>query len=74
MFEFLYQVVEEDGHKCTPLLIAARGGHEKVVRTLLKFNPDLEQEGTVKFDGYTIEGASPLWCAAGMIILSPPVD
>lgn len=63
--DLLGQVVEEDGQKCTPLLIAARNGHEKVVRTLLKFHPDLEQEGTVKFDGYVIEGASPLWCAAG---------
>lgn len=32
---------------------------------LSKFKPDLEQEGIVKFDGYTIEGASALWCAAG---------
>lgn len=63
--DLLGQVVEEDGQKCTPLIISARNGHEKAVRTLLKFNPDLEQEGTVKFDGYVIEGASPLWCAAG---------
>lgn len=63
--DLLGQVVEEEGQKCTPLLIAARNGHEKAVRTLLKFHPDLEQEGTVKFDGYVIEGASPLWCAAG---------
>lgn len=32
---------------------------------LSKFNPDLEKEGIVKFDGYVIEGASALWCAAG---------
>ncbi|XP_024939471.1 protein fem-1 homolog B isoform X2 [Cephus cinctus] len=32
---------------------------------LEKFKPDLEQEGTVKFDGNVIEGASALWCAAG---------
>lgn len=32
---------------------------------LTKFQPDLEQEGIVKFDGYVIEGASALWCAAG---------
>lgn len=25
----------------------------------------MEKEGTVKFDGYVIEGASALWCAAG---------
>ncbi|XP_076030914.1 protein fem-1 homolog B-like isoform X1 [Oratosquilla oratoria] len=63
--DLLSQVVEEDGQKCTPLLIAARNGHEKAVRTILKFSPDLEQEATVKFDGYVIEGASPLWCASG---------
>lgn len=34
-----------------------------------KFQPDLEQEGTVKFDGSVIEGASALWCAAGTIYL-----
>lgn len=59
-------VVEDEGQHCTPLIIASRYGHEKVVKMLLsKFNPDLEQEGTVKFDGYVIEGASALWCAAG---------
>ncbi|KAJ8977475.1 hypothetical protein NQ317_001757 [Molorchus minor] len=47
------------------LIVASRYGHDKVVKMLLaKFNPDLEQEGTVKFDGYVIEGASALWCAA----------
>lgn len=59
-------MVEDDGQRCTPLIIAARYGHEKVVKMLLsKFNLDLEQEGIVKFDGYVIEGASALWCAAG---------
>ncbi|KAF2904721.1 hypothetical protein ILUMI_01458 [Ignelater luminosus] len=59
-------VVEDEGQHCTPLIIAARYGHEKVVKMLLsKFQPNLEQEGTVKFDGYVIEGASALWCAAG---------
>lgn len=32
-----------------------------------KFKPDLEQEGTVKYNGYVIEGASALWAAAGTI-------
>lgn len=64
--ELLEKVTEEDGQKCSPLIIAARNGHDKVVRMLLsKYNPNIEQEGTVKFDGYVIEGASPLWCAAG---------
>ena len=34
-----------------------------------RFSPDIEQEGEVKFDGYLIEGASPLWCAAGTYYL-----
>ncbi|XP_029162771.1 protein fem-1 homolog B [Nylanderia fulva] len=60
------KVLEDDGQRCTPLIIAARYGHNKVVRMLLdKFKPDLEQEGTVKFNGYVIEGASALWAAAG---------
>lgn len=60
------KVSEEDGHYCTPLIIAARYGHDKVVKILVdKFKPNLEQEGTVKFDGLVIERASALWCAAG---------
>ncbi|XP_043255866.1 protein fem-1 homolog B [Colletes gigas] len=60
------KVLEEDGQQCTPLIIAARYGHDRVVKILLdKFKPDLEQEGTVKFDGCVIEKASALWCAAG---------
>jgi Fem-1 family protein b len=59
-------VIEEDGQICSPLIVAAKHGHDKVVKMLLsKFKPDMEQEGTVKFDGYVIEGASALWCAAG---------
>ncbi|KAG5326487.1 FEM1B protein, partial [Acromyrmex heyeri] len=60
------KVLEDDGQRCTPLIVAARYGHNKVVRMLLdKFKPDLEQEGTVKFNGYVIEGATALWAAAG---------
>lgn len=60
------KVIEDDGQRCTPLIVAARYGHNRVVKMLVdKFQPDLEQEGTVKFDGYVIEGASALWCAAG---------
>ncbi|KAG5876989.1 hypothetical protein JTB14_008132 [Gonioctena quinquepunctata] len=59
------KISEDDGQECTPLIVAARNGHERVVQMLLtKFSPDLEEEGTVKFDGYVIEGASALWCAA----------
>ncbi|KAI9561961.1 Fem-1-like protein B [Daphnia sinensis] len=64
--ELLSQITEEQGQRCTPLLIAARNGKESVVKMLLsQFKPNIEQEGDVKFDGYLIEGASPLWCAAG---------
>ncbi|XP_050401288.1 protein fem-1 homolog B [Patella vulgata] len=57
---------EEEGQKTTPLIIAARNGEEKVVQVLLtNFSVNIEQTGTVKFDGYIIEGATSLWCAAG---------
>ncbi len=56
----------EDGQKTTPFIIAARNGHFKVVKILLThFSVDLEQTGTVKFDGFVIQGATALWCAAG---------
>lgn len=49
----------------TSLLIAARNGHLDVVEYLVNdCNADLEQAGSVVFDGETIEGATPLWCAA----------
>jgi len=51
---------------CTPLIIAARNGHIKVVEVLLsRYSADVESEGVVKFDGHIIEGATALWCAAG---------
>ncbi|XP_031778328.1 feminization 1-like isoform X1 [Nasonia vitripennis] len=61
------KVLQEDGQCCSPFIVAARFGHNKVVKMLLdKFTLDIEQEGRVKFDGYIIEGASALWCAAGV--------
>lgn len=61
----LQTVIDYEGHKCTPLIIAARNGHDKVVKIILsKFEPDIEQEGSVKVDNYVIEGATALWCAA----------
>ncbi|CAN8005279.1 unnamed protein product [Ixodes hexagonus] len=64
--EYLNAPVADREQRCSPLLIAARNGHAKVVRMLLGLaETDLEQEGTVQFDGYVIEGATPLWCAAG---------
>lgn len=64
--DVLDHLTEEHGQKTTPLIIAARNGEEKVVQILLShFNVNTEQTGTVKFDGYVIEGATALWCAAG---------
>ncbi|KAG5888142.1 hypothetical protein JTB14_011233 [Gonioctena quinquepunctata] len=49
----------------TPLVIACRNGHYDVAEYLIeKCHADLEQPGSVMFDGETIEGAPPLWCAA----------
>lgn len=65
-FISVQEVQDESGQKCTPLIIAARNGHEKVVKVFLnKYPVDLEQEGSVKVDNYVVEGASALWCAAG---------
>ncbi|XP_063980650.1 protein fem-1 homolog B isoform X2 [Diachasmimorpha longicaudata] len=62
----LQKFIDEDGQRSTPFIAAARYGHDKVIKMLLdKFEPALEQGGTVKFDGDIIEGASALWCAAG---------
>ena len=66
LFQVLSHLTLEDGQNTTPLIIAARNGHEKVVLVLLSnFKATVEQTGTVRFDGYSIEGATPLWCAAG---------
>ncbi|XP_024082809.1 protein fem-1 homolog C [Cimex lectularius] len=49
----------------TPLVMACRNGHYDVVEYLVDVCcADLEQPGSVVFDGETIEGAPPLWCAA----------
>ncbi|XP_066141003.1 protein fem-1 homolog CG6966 [Euwallacea fornicatus] len=49
----------------TPLVIACRNGHYDVAEYLIeKCHADIEQPGSVMFDGETIEGAPPLWCAA----------
>ncbi|XP_030588130.1 protein fem-1 homolog B isoform X1 [Archocentrus centrarchus] len=62
----LSYVTHLSGQRSTPLIIAARNGHDKVVRLLLDhYRVDTEQTGTVRFDGYVIDGATALWCAAG---------
>ncbi|XP_017776720.1 PREDICTED: protein fem-1 homolog CG6966 isoform X2 [Nicrophorus vespilloides] len=49
----------------TPLVIACRNGHYDVAEYLItRCHADIEQPGSVIFDGETIEGAPPLWCAA----------
>jgi len=59
-------LTEDDDQKTTPFLIAAKNGHSTVIRLLLShYGVDIEQVGTVKFDGFVIEGATALWCASG---------
>ena len=59
------KILGADGHHCTPLIIAAYYGHDNVVNMLLnKFKPNLEEEGTVKFEECIVKGATALWCAA----------
>ena len=42
-----------------------RNGHMNMVEYLIeKCEADLEQVGSVTFDGETIDGAPPIWCAA----------
>ena len=49
----------------TPLVLSCRNGHHDVVEYLVdKCCASVEQPGSVTFDGETIEGAPPLWCAA----------
>ncbi|XP_071759114.2 protein fem-1 homolog B-like [Centroberyx gerrardi] len=58
-------VTELAGQRLTPLIIAAKKGHNNVVRLLLDhYQVDTELTGTVWFDGYISGGATALWCAA----------
>lgn len=51
----LEYVTQEAGQRSTPLIIAARNGHDKVVRLLLDhYKVDTEQTGTVRFDGCAV--------------------
>lgn len=48
----LAHVTQVAGQRSTPLIIAARNGHDKVVRLLVDhYKVDTEQTGTVRFDG-----------------------
>lgn len=67
-FAFTFEQIknEADGQALTPLVVACRNGHEKVIRILLThFAVNMEQECRAKFDGHIVEGATALWCAAG---------
>ena len=58
-------VVQAKTDGATPLIMACRNGHLSIVEYLLdKCHADVEQAGSVRFDGETIDGAPPLWCAA----------
>ena len=57
----------EDGQWTTPLLIAARNGHDNAVHVLISnFQADINDTGTVVMDGETIQEVTPLWCAAAI--------
>ena len=63
--EEVVEIICEKTNGATPLIMACRYGHLHVVEyfiTTCKAN--IEQTGSVTFDGETIEGAPPLWCAA----------
>jgi len=61
----VHQLVSARTNGATPLVLSCRNGHKDVVEYLTeRCNADVEQPGSVTFDGETIEGAPPLWCAA----------
>uniref|UniRef100_A0A1L8DB34 Putative ankyrin repeat protein n=1 Tax=Nyssomyia neivai TaxID=330878 RepID=A0A1L8DB34_9DIPT len=61
----IHAIVSAKTGGATPLVIASRNGNYDIVQYLLqKRYVDVELPGCVIFDGDTIEGAPPLWCAA----------
>ncbi|PNF33258.1 Protein fem-1-like protein [Cryptotermes secundus] len=63
--EEVLMLVAAKTNGATPLVMACRNGHYDVAEYLIEHcKADIEQLGSVVFDGDTIEGAPPLWCAA----------
>lgn len=64
-------VSQHGGQRSTPLIIAARNGHTKVVRLLLEhYRVQTQQTGTVRFDGY-VELAAARHCPDQKSMLVP---
>ena len=71
--EEVSKLVAAKTNGATPLVLSCRNGHQEVVEYLVdRCSASVEQPGSVTFDGETIEGAPPLWCAAaaGSILTS----
>jgi len=63
--EEVAKLVTAKTNGATPLVLSCRNGHHEVVQYLVdRCEANVEQAGSVTFDGETIEGAPPLWCAA----------
>jgi len=63
--EEVNKLVAAKTNGATPLVLSCRNGHQEVVEYLVdRCSASVEQPGSVTFDGETIEGAPPLWCAA----------
>jgi ankyrin repeat protein len=63
--EEVSQLVGAKTNGATPLVLSCRNGHQDVVEYLVdRCLANVEQAGSVTFDGETIEGAPPLWCGA----------
>ncbi|CAF1295654.1 unnamed protein product [Didymodactylos carnosus] len=64
IYEYLCELMDYYGMKCTLLMIAILNGHNDVVEILLdKFKPDVEIEGVIIVENETVKGATALWCS-----------
>lgn len=55
----------DDGQCLTPFVAAALNGRLTVVKMILeKFEPELEKECSIRYEGALVHGVSALWCAA----------